>query len=272
MLGAILGDIAGSPWTGSACRDNTYPLLPPNQTITGESLCALATAAAVLEGAPMVATLQLWSTRFPEMCLGGMSRATAMGWIAKSLDEAQVLGRAAARAAGESYAGYRGAEALAGTIWLARKGLAGPQLMDQIRTRYRYELGRELEELADLLPMEPAGMDTVAIAFDCALQATSTEDAIRRALYVGGDTGSSAAIAGAVAEARFGLPKHLARDLFHHIPQEQQKTIAAVYARAGAPIWRESASIPVEEPTGPSPGVVRQAGWMARLKTRGLPN
>lgn len=268
MLGAILGDIAGSPWTGSACRDESFVLMPPNHTITGESLAALATAEAVLEGAPLAATFRRWSDKFPEMCLGGTARATAIGWLAQSLDEAQVLGRATARAAKESFEGVRTAEALAGAIWLARRGLTADQLSSQIHSRYRYTLGRSMQAWADVLPLDSAAFDTVTIGFDCALQASSTEEAIRRAIHIGGDTGGSAAIAGAVAEARFGLPKHLARDLFAHIPQAQQRTIAAVYARAGAPIWRDAQPKSVESAGEGGVEVMRPATWLMRLKTR----
>ena len=43
-------------------------------------------------------------------------------------------------------------------------------------------------------------------AIVAALEATSFEDAIRLAVSLGGDTDTQAAIAGGIAEARFGVP------------------------------------------------------------------
>ena len=44
-------------------------------------------------------------------------------------------------------------------------------------------------------------------AFECFLEAESYEDCIRNVMYIGGDTDTLAAIAGAIAEAFWGIPK-----------------------------------------------------------------
>lgn len=43
------------------------------------------------------------------------------------------------------------------------------------------------------------------IALDRGIQATSVSDAIHRAVYIGGDSDTTASMAAAIAEARFGL-------------------------------------------------------------------
>jgi ADP-ribosylglycohydrolase len=204
------------------------------------------------------------------MMLGGMARSVSAGWIAQTLEEAQVLARSAARAANEPYEGVRGAEALGGTVWLARQGLSGENLREQAAARYRYELGVPVEERADAVAISSGIFSTVAIGLDCGLQATSVEEAIRFAAYIGGDTASSGAIAGAIAEARFGLPKDIVRQILALIPKELQPAIAAVYARAGSPMWRDAPELSTH-PIVPVPEVDNErqpAGWLSRFRTR----
>lgn len=268
MIGAIIGDIGGTPWTGRSCRSEPFTLLPAGQSITGESLHLIAMAEALLEAAPMAATLRLWSERYPDMILGGQARAAAAGWLAKSLDEAQLLGRATAKAANERYEGLRGAEALAGTLWLARQGLTSNTLREEAETRYHYMLGLTLDERAEAPVFAGLAQDTMAIAMDCALQATSFEDAIQRVVYIGGDTTGAAAVAGAIAEARFGIPQELVRNALSRVPAELQTIIGAVYARAGIAMGRPSPRLP--DPVDEIAIVERpvHTGWLSRLKTR----
>ncbi len=49
-------------------------------------------------------------------------------------------------------------------------------------------------------------------ALICALEAKGYEDFIRQAVSIGGDTDTICAIGGAVAEARFGVPKKIASE------------------------------------------------------------
>jgi type I restriction enzyme M protein len=64
-------------------------------------------------------------------------------------------------------------------------------------------------------------MRTMPEAFECFLEAESYEDCLRNVMYIGGDTDTLGAIAGAVAEALWGVPgdiieradKFLTRDI-----------------------------------------------------------
>ena len=74
--------------------------------------------------------------------------------------------------------------------------------------------------------------ETVPEALICALEATSFEDAIRNAISIGGDSDTVAAIAGPVAEARFGIPDEIARAAMEMIPDDMQETLRKLYARS----------------------------------------
>ena len=50
-------------------------------------------------------------------------------------------------------------------------------------------------------------MRTMPQAFECFLEAEDYESTIRNVMYIGGDTDTLAAIAGAIAEAKWGIPE-----------------------------------------------------------------
>jgi type I restriction enzyme M protein len=51
---------------------------------------------------------------------------------------------------------------------------------------------------------------------------------------IGGDSDTIAAIAGAVAEARFGIPEDIARRAWAFLPKKMQKVMTSLYAAAEA--------------------------------------
>ena len=74
---------------------------------------------------------------------------------------------------------------------------------------------------------------TVPQALVCALTATDFEDAIRNAISIGGDSDTVAAIAGGLAEARFGIPEDLAAAGWAYVPQDMRHTLTLLYEKAG---------------------------------------
>lgn len=64
MLGAIAGDIAGSPYEGSGIKDKGFqPLLPPWGAFTDDSVLTVAVADCLLNGRSPVATFKDWGRR-----------------------------------------------------------------------------------------------------------------------------------------------------------------------------------------------------------------
>lgn len=76
-------------------------------------------------------------------------------------------------------------------------------------------------------------------ALICALEATDYEDAIRNAISIGGDSDSIAAIAGAVAEARFRVPLALEQEGCKFLPKHMLDELHLLYGQlfGGKPLW-----------------------------------
>jgi ADP-ribosylglycohydrolase len=67
----------------------------------------------------------------------------------------------------------------------------------------------------------------------CALEATDFEDAIRNAISIGGDSDTIGAIAGALAEALFGIPINILEEAQKRIPHGMTEILENLYAKAG---------------------------------------
>ncbi|MFN2188938.1 MAG: ADP-ribosylglycohydrolase family protein, partial [Candidatus Promineifilaceae bacterium] len=64
------------------------------------------------------------------------------------------------------------------------------------------------------------------------LEAGSVEDAIRKAISLGGDSDTMGCIAGGIAEAFYGpLPKSITTEVWIRIPQEFRSIILSFFAR-----------------------------------------
>ncbi|CAB5514405.1 hypothetical protein LMG26857_03464 [Achromobacter anxifer] len=271
MLGAIMGDICGSPWEGGYCRDSEFIMFHPSAQITDDSVCTVAIADALLHGLPIADTLREWCRRYPGMGYGSMfnswvyrpsmgpyeswgnggaMRCSSCAWLAPSLAEAQRLAALTAAVTHNHPEGIRGARAIATAIWLARQGMA-PGTIQQAIAAEGYQLGRSMQDWVDLSPGGTDAAETVPIAIDCALAASSLDDAIRRAVYIGGDTDTTASMAAAIAEARFGLFESYARDTLARVPSEMRAIVRAVYERAGVPMAIPD-PMPADAPPAPS--------------------
>ena len=68
-------------------------------------------------------------------------------------------------------------------------------------------------------------MDAVPLSFYLLSQASSFEDAIRLAISHGGDSDTSGAIVGSIAEARFGIPQEIKNRAMEYLPDEMQDVL-----------------------------------------------
>ena len=99
-------------------------------------------------------------------------------------------------------------------------------------------------------------LDSVPHAINCALQAISFEDAIRSAVSIGGDSDTIAAIAGGIAEARFGLPEEIAAQAWTYLPEDMKNRRSQLLHRQELifpRVWARPSIYIVDHPHGPHP-------------------
>jgi ADP-ribosyl-[dinitrogen reductase] hydrolase len=231
MLGAIIGDIAGS--TREFEQDKSFPneLFPLGSNITDDTILTLATAEALLRRAEGITYGDMYleyatryygsqynygdrfltwvkqsrpgslASAYNSLGNGSAMRVAPIGWFFKTLEETRAEARLSALPTHNHPEGIKGAEAVASAIFLARTGSTKEDIKDYLETEFEYRLSRHYEDTRDdayFLETCPESVEESIIAF---LASESFEDAIFKAIALGGDADTQACITGAIAEA-----------------------------------------------------------------------
>jgi ADP-ribosylglycohydrolase len=102
--------------------------------------------------------------------------------------------------------GIKGAQAIASAIFLARKGSSKSEIQDHIES----EFGYDLNDSSFIYNDDFICRTTVPTAINAFMRSDSFEDAIRKAIVLGIDTDTLAAISGSIAEAFYqSIPPQL---------------------------------------------------------------
>lgn len=242
MLGAIIGDMAGSRYEFHPLPKNThwqdFPLFPPGSAFTDDTIMTLAVAEALRKNnhgsklnEHLIDAMHSFGQKWPHAGYGGRfskwlknkerepynsfgngsaMRVSPVGWLAKTLEEAENLAKETAQVTHNHPEGIKGAQATAGCIFLARNGADKQQLGEYVQNSYGYDLSRTLNEIQPGYKFSEICQDSVPESIIAFLESDSFEDAIRKAIWLGGDADTQAAIAGSIAEAFYGeIPAQL---------------------------------------------------------------
>jgi ADP-ribosyl-[dinitrogen reductase] hydrolase len=257
MLGGIAGDIIGSVYEKrNHKRKDFAPLFHPKARFTDDTVCIVAVADALLHGRHPVQALQDWGRRYEHTGgwgqrfafwlvdddprpynswgNGGAMRVAPVALLAGSLDEVLILSESVTIITHNHPEGLRGAQATAAAIWLALQGTAAEVIRAQVSERFGYDLNTTVDAIRPGYRHTEAAQYSVPQALVCALEAVSYEDAVRNAISIGGDSDTIAAIAGAVAEARFGLSPDLAAQAWAFLDRDMRAVLTVLYDRFGS--------------------------------------
>lgn len=244
MLGAIIGDIVGSPYEFNNTTNPRFPLFGKDSEFTDDTICTIAVADALLTGESFGSALQRWGRKYPNpkgayggsfnawlhainpmpynsWGNGAAMRVSPVGWAFKS--EAETL-RAALLSAAPTHnhvEGLIGASVVARAIYLLRTmnrpSFCHGSVYDLLVSSYGIQWDLRV-------PVRGVFNETcqgcVPLAFVICSQAFSFEDAIRRAVLYGGDSDTLAAIVGSLAEARWGIPHNIKKQALSMLPAE----------------------------------------------------
>ena len=237
MIGAIIGDIAGSRFEWNNHRSKDFELLTPKCFATDDSIMTLAVGKAILAARPdyedlpakAVAAMQELGRAYPRAGYGrgfrawlqsdhpepynsfgngSAMRVSPAGFAARTEEEAQKLSLAVTAVTHNHPEGIKGAEAVAVLIYHARQGMAMKELHELAQDRY-YPLDFTLDEIRPTYEFSSVCQGSVPQALVAFFSSTGFEDAIRNAVSIGGDSDTIAAIAGSIAEAHYGIPADL---------------------------------------------------------------
>ena len=263
MLGAIIGDIAGSVFEWHNIKSKDFDLLSHinGRRPTDDSVMSIAVAQAILDTDGQVEGLRERAVKrmqehgrlYPRAGYGGRfhrwiyeenpepyyswgngsaMRVSACGFAAGSLEEAVMLSKAVTEVTHNHPEGIKGAEAAAAAIYLARAGKSMAQIREYIEARY-YTIQFRLADIRESYSFDVSCQGSVPQAFEAFFESTGFEDAIRNAISIGGDSDTIAAIAGGIAQAYYGIPAGIREQALTYLDERQLEIIAAFESRFG---------------------------------------
>ncbi|HEM5110974.1 TPA: ADP-ribosylglycohydrolase family protein [Streptococcus suis] len=246
MFGAIVGDVIGSRFEGRDIKSKDFDLFHPNCRFTDDSVMTAAVAASFLglnepfddlEEA-LVLNMKDFGKLYPRAGYGpqfkkwieskdsepynsfgngSAMRVSACGHVGKSLEETLDLAERVAFVTHNHPEGIKGAQAVAGAIFLARTGKSKEEIRQFVTDNF-YNLDFTLDAIRPSYQFDSSCQGSVPQAIVAFLEAEDFEDAIRNAVSLGGDSDTLAAIAGSIAEPFFGIPEEIVYRTTDYLP------------------------------------------------------
>ncbi len=150
---------------------------------------------------------------------GSAMRVSAVGWFFDTLEETERVAKISAEITHNHPEGIKGAQATAAAIFLARTGKSKEEICTYIEQRFGYDLHKTWAYWHPIYGWEDSCQGTVPQAMICFLDSSDFEDAIRKAVSLGGDSDTLACITGGIAEAFYGgVPKEIALRVLEKVP------------------------------------------------------
>lgn len=240
MIGAIAGDMIGSPYEGNPIKSKDFNILVSH--FTDDTVLTVAVAAAILRGINYGESIISYARKFPHAGYGGSfqrwmwqretkpyksfgngsaMRVSPVGFAFDSVEE--VLGEAkrSAEVSHNHPEGIKGAQATALTVFLARRGESKETIREEISHRFDYNLARSLEQIRPGYRFDVSCQGSVPESIISFLESDSYKDAVRNAVSLGGDADTMACIAGGIAQAFYGkIPESIVSSIREKIPED----------------------------------------------------
>ena len=103
-------------------------------------------------------------------------------------------------------------------IYLSKIKKSKEYIKDFFKNIYGYRFNYNLEDLQKNYVFTSKSVDSVPQAIFCFFESNSFEDAIRKAISIGGDSDTIAAITGSIAEAYYGIDEELIKEVQNYLP------------------------------------------------------
>ena len=156
---------------------------------------------------------------------GSAMRVAPVAWYAQSLEECLTLAKTTAEITHNSEEGIRGSQAIAAAIFLNRTGHSKSNIKSYIEQTFGYDLNRTTDEIRPSYAFETACDKSVPESIICYLEAESFEDAVIRAISLGGDTDTMGCMVGNIVSASMPVPTELATFAYEKLPLELREML-----------------------------------------------
>ena len=261
FIGAICGDIIGSAYEFNQTKDINFNLFTRKSKFTDDTVMTCAVADWLMndpeythEG--LIKAMRQYGRKYPNVSYGTMfrnwletryikpynsfgngsaMRVSPVGFYADSLEEALQLAKISAEVTHNHPEGIKGAQAVAAAIYMMKTASIDGDIDDGLievkkflKEQFSYKseyTEQEWSEHVQKYTFNETCQGSVPEAIYCALSSNDYEQAIRKAVFFGGDADTQAAIAGGVSAAFCPVPLSIIEECLKLLPEELRDVI-----------------------------------------------
>lgn len=242
IIGAIAGDVIGSIYEWNNVKSIEIPLFNDKCVFTDDTVLTLAVADSILNKKDFEESILDYARRFPGRGYGGRfldwvnsespkpyyscgngsaMRVSAVGFTFDNLKQVLEVAKQTAEVTHNHPEGIKGAQAVAATIFLARKGESKEYIKNYISETFEYNLDRTITDIRPNYQFDATCQGSVPHAIIAFLESTDFENALRLAISLGGDSDTIASITGGIAAAFYkDIPQDIIDFVTNKLPKE----------------------------------------------------
>ena len=163
-------------------------------------------------------------------------RVSPVGFAFDTLEEVLEQAKRSAEVTHDHPEGIKGAQAVASAVFLARTGQTKEQIKSYVETTFGYDLDTPLDEIRPRYEFEVSCQKSVPQAIRAFLESDDFEDAVRKAISLGGDSDTLACMAGGIAQAFYGgVPEAIGRRVYEILDEPLGDMTRKFTERLGCP-------------------------------------
>ncbi len=247
MIGAIAGDIIGSVYERHNLKRTDFPLFDPRCRFTDDTVLTVAVADAILTGAPYEVKLKEYFHLYPNAGYGpgfrrwaassstkpyysagngSAMRVSPVGFAFDNLEQVLEEAKKSAEVTHNHPEGIKGAQATAAAVFLARTGGSKEMIRAYIEDSFQYSLDETVDQIREYYRFDATCPGSVPQAITAFLESEDYEDAVRKAVSIGGDSDTIACIAGGIAQAFYkGVPGFIREKVLQILDERLRKVL-----------------------------------------------
>ncbi len=259
MLGAVAGDIIGSPYEFHNIKTKDFSLFCKKSHFTDDTILTCATAEWLLTGGNPADIYRKWGSAYINRTYengsvnsfgkgflrwletgkayqaktnGCVMRISPIGLMISDLKTALQKAEYLTNMTHNHPESLTATRAYIETMYLLKTKTDISIIKKQIFQKHGYNLYQKIDEIRPHYNKFYCSCKmSVPQAIICALDATSYEDAVRNAVSLGGDSDTLACMAGGLAELRFGVPEQIKHQVLKRLDLSMKILMEKFYAK-----------------------------------------
>lgn len=237
MFGAVFGDIIGSYYEWYATKDYNFNMFQTNSHFTDDTVMIYAVCNAILDNDRNI-TILTKNSREKEYALrfktfysryknagfgemfkrwaiskelyinrsyanGASMRIAPIAYAYDTIEQVHKQSNASCAYTHNNFEAKTGARAVSSAIFLALHDYDKTEIQKYIEKNFKYKFDVPIDRLKEKYSFQIRTLYSVPQSIQCFLESKNYEDAVRKAISLGGDADTMACISGGIAEAYY---------------------------------------------------------------------